>query len=408
MAATRKRKLRTGQPVWLANPLPKFNVSRLSADIEADVVVVGAGVSGAMVAEQLSDAGLDVVIVDRRRPVSGSTSASTALIQYEIDDAIRDLIPAVGLERAQRFWRRSKLALDALRERTRRLGIVCDLQARDSLFLEGAVLDAQALAEEARLRRDLGLEVRFMDRQSVQDTYGIAGRAAILGYDNIAADPVRLASGYLRCALKRGARLLSPVEITEVVPLAASVRCETDRGPTLRARHLVFATGYEMPKGVPTKGHTISSTFAMATRPQPRRLWPTQCFIWEASDPYLYMRTGPDGSIICGGEDEDFADAERRDAMLDAKIAVIEQKLAALFPKVDPRAQFAWCGNFGKSATGTPSIGPVPRMNNCFAVLGYGGNGITYSMLAAQILTSMITGGHDPDSDLFSFTRTFG
>jgi glycine/D-amino acid oxidase-like deaminating enzyme len=46
-------------------------------------------------------------------------------------------------------------------------------------------------------------------------------------------------------------------------------------------------------------------------------------------------------------------------------------------------------------------------MRNCFAALGYGGNGITFSMLSAQVLSAAIGGRDDPDADLFSFRRKF-
>ena len=156
---------------------------------------------------------------------------------------------------------------------------------------------------------------------------------------------------------------------------------------------------------MPSAGHSIASTWAIATRPQPRRIWPSRSFIWEASEPYLYLRVGPEGRIICGGEDEPFADAEQRDALLPGKTATLEAKLRRLLPGVDARADYGWCGSFGASETGTPSIGPIPRMPNCHAVLGFGGNGITFSALAAQMLRNQITGSGDPDSDLFSFRR---
>jgi glycine/D-amino acid oxidase-like deaminating enzyme len=119
------------------------------------------------------------------------------------------------------------------------------------------------------------------------------------------------------------------------------------------------------------------------------------------------MRLGPDGCVICGGEDEDFSDEATRDALLPAKIEAIRSKLSKLLPTLDTRPAYMWCGNFGASKTGTPSIGRVPGMANCHAVLGYGGNGITFSMMAAQMLTTLLTGGTDPDADLFSFTRDF-
>jgi hypothetical protein len=60
----------------------------------------------------------------------------------------------------------------------------------------------------------------------------------------------------------------------------------------------------------------VISNWAIATVPQRRRLWPEECMIWEASDPYLCLRTTPDGRIICGGEDERFSDEAARDHLL--------------------------------------------------------------------------------------------
>lgn len=385
-------------------PVPQTHLRR---DLKTDVVIIGAGISGALIADQLSAAGLDVAIVDRRGAVKGSTPASTALLQYEIDTPLSKLAKRVGWGRAERIWRRSKLALDALRERARHLGIDADQANRDSLYIEGDVLDAEGLRDEGQARRRAGFESTFLRAHEVEARYGIRRRAALMGYDNMSADPRRLAAGFLNAALARGARLCAPVEATGVHGGRGSVSVETDAGPMIRARSVVFATGYELPRGVPRKDHRIASTWALATRPQPRRLWPESCFIWEAASPYLYMRAGPKGEVICGGEDEDFSDAEARDGMSNQKFAAIEDKLGRLLPGIDARAARTWCGNFGTSRLGIPSIGPVPRMPNCYAVLGYGGNGITFSFMAAQMLRSMIEGDSDPDTDLFSFSRTF-
>jgi len=89
-------------------------------------------------------------------------------------------------------------------------------------------------------------------------------------------------------------------------------------GPEVRAAHLVMASGYEFMRGVPRKGNTIISSWSIATRPQPRAIWPTAAMIWEASDPYLYIRATPKGEVICGGEDEEISDADARDAKVTA------------------------------------------------------------------------------------------
>jgi glycine/D-amino acid oxidase-like deaminating enzyme len=360
-----------------------------------------------MTAEALSEVGLRVIIVDRRGALKGSTTASTALLQYEIDVPLSKLAKRIGRDRAERIWRRSYLALSALRDRARRLEIKADIINRDSLYLQGDELDADGLRAEGAARRRAGFEVAYLTARQVEARFGISGRAALLGFDNMSADPRSLAAGFLNAAIGRGSRLYSPVEIDEIESDTHSIAAQTETGQVIRAKTLIFATGYELPKRVPRMGHTIASTFVMTTKPQPRALWPERCLIWEASSPYLYLREAPGGRIVCGGEDEDFSNAETRDALLPQKIVKLQQKLAKLMPGVDVGADYAWCGSFGGSKTGCPSIGAVPGMPSCYALLGYGGNGITFSMLAAQILTGLIAGDGDPDADLFSFRRKF-
>jgi len=407
MAATHELRLRAGRSIWQARRCPTTAVRSLSRDVRTDVLVVGAGISGALIAEALSAAALQVLVVDRRGPLAGSTPASTALLQYELDTPLMQLSRQIGRDHAERLWRRSRLALGALRDRARFLGIQADQVSRDSLYLSGNVLDRAGLREERDARQRAGFETSFLTQGEVERRFGIRRRTALLSFDNFSADPRKLAAGFLNCALARGTRVYAPVTVTGVEPHKAGVLVQTEGGPTIRCRHLVYATGYELPKGMPTMGNTIASTWVIATRPQPRALWPGNVLIWEASDPYLYLRVTPDQRIICGGEDEQFQDEERRDAKLAGKRKSLERKLLALFPQVDPTAAFAWCGSFGASPSGSPTIGRIPRMPNCYAAMGYGGNGITFSMMAAQVLRGLITERGDPDSDLVSFSRKF-
>jgi len=406
--ATQKRDLRTGRSVWQARRLPAIPKETLARDLTCDVVVVGAGISGALVAELLSDAGLRVCVVDRRGPAEGSTSASTALLQYELDVPLGRLAQRMDRDRAERIWRRSSLSVRALAERTRRLGIEAGVEARDTLYLSGNELAPRALAEEGEARRRAGFEVEYLTVPETTRRFGIEGRACLRNAGNLVADPRRLTAGYLSQAVRQGTRIFPGVEVTEVESGRGGVRALTRDGPVITARHLIYATGYELPDVVPRKGHQIISTWAMATGPQSLRTWPSDHMIWEASDPYLYLRAGPGGCILCGGEDEEFADDERRDALLPRKTEILQEKLARLLPRVDTRAAFCWTGNFGASNDGTPTVGAVPGSPGCFAVLGYGGNGITFSMMAAQILRGLIAGDGDPDEALFAFGREGG
>ncbi|MGE3245562.1 MAG: NAD(P)/FAD-dependent oxidoreductase [Beijerinckiaceae bacterium] len=404
---TENKDLRMGQPLWRAYGRPRLGSQSFRGAKKFDVAIIGAGVSGAMTADALAQEGFSVAVLDRRTPATGSTAASTALVQYELDIPLGQLAKRIGEERARRIWQRSFLAVAALRARLADFVMDADAVPRRSLYLQGDVLDAAGLRGEAEMRRKAGLPVRFLAAGVVKEEYGIAGRAALLTGGNLAANPVELTCAFLRSAVQAGARLYYPVEVECVDASKQGVRIHTSRGE-FSAGTLVYATGYEVAKGVPRAGHQLLSTWALATVPQkPSGLWPGEVLIWEAADPYIYMRTTPDGRIVCGGEDEEFEDEAARDALLPEKTAAIQAKLKKLMPHADVTAEFAWCGTFGGSVTGSPSIGRVPRQPNCYAVLGYGGNGITFSMLAGQILANELSGRGDPDTGLFSFNRTF-
>lgn len=151
-SVTEHRDLRTGRPIWLAKRRPSITTLPLDDSIACDVAVIGAGISGALIAENLSEAGLDIIILDRRSPVEGSTPASTALLQYELDTPLSLMAKRIGRTRAERLWRRSRLSVDALRERTERLGLDVDAETRGSIYLDGNILGPAALAIEAEAR----------------------------------------------------------------------------------------------------------------------------------------------------------------------------------------------------------------------------------------------------------------
>jgi glycine/D-amino acid oxidase-like deaminating enzyme len=273
-----------------------------------------------------------VLVLDRRGPVRGATVASTALLQYDIDTPLIHLARRVGWDAAVRIWRRSRLALDALRERVRHLEIEAGCENRDSLYLDGNVLRPRLLQREAAARRRAGFEVAFLGPREVERRTGIRRRSAILSFDDMQADPRRLAAGFLRAAAARRARLCAPVDVVQVTPGPRRTRVITGGGSVVTTRFVVFATGYEVPTVVPQRGHAIASTWAMATRPQPRALWTDRSLVWEASSPYLYLRTTDDGRVICGGEDEPFSSAAARDALLPQKTRTLERRLHRLLP----------------------------------------------------------------------------
>jgi glycine/D-amino acid oxidase-like deaminating enzyme len=404
MGLTRKRDLRGGKAVWSTYTVPTIGGVPLRRSLQTEVVVIGAGISGAMIAQALTEAGKRPLIVDRRRAaLLGSTAASTALLQFELDTPLTKLSRSIGRRKAERVWIASRNAVNELRTRSHKLGIDAHFKSRPSLYLAGNVLDAKGLKREVRHRQRIGLASEYLDREMLRHHFGIDRPAALLNHGNAEANPVQLAAGYLRQAIKAGARFHAPHDIVDIDCNRRGTTLLTNDGFHIHARHVIFCTGYELVKIVPAADNRILSTWAIATRPQPRAIWPQKALIWEASEPYLYLRTTADGRIICGGEDEDFADTEKRDALTPQKTKRIEKKLHRLFPRIDSRAAVSWTGSFGGSPNGMPTIGAIPGYPKCYAVMGYGGNGITFSMLATKLIVAAVLGKRLPETSLFAF-----
>lgn len=389
--------------MWLPNGPPCLPFEHLRESFKVDIAVIGAGVTGALVVDALLRTGRSVAVLDRRGPAEGSTAASTALLQFELDTPLSLLSKQIGRERAASAYWRSASAVNYLQGRIRDLGLRCAFKERTTVYLPGDVLDVKGLRSEAVLRAALGLRSRFIARDELFSLTTIEGPGAILSAGSGEVNPVALVAGLWRSAARRGARLFSPVDVIDVESRPSFVLLTARGGLEVRAKHVVFATGYEPWKFVNMRGHRIVSTWVMATPRQPKRLWPSRSLIWEASDPYHYLRTTSDGRILIGGADEDFADDKKRDSLIPTKVRGLRRRLEALLPAVDSTAEFAWAGSFGASTTGLPSMGEVPGANRCFAILGYGGNGITFSAVAAQVIQRAIAGLPDPDQDLFAF-----
>ncbi|MGQ3039428.1 MAG: NAD(P)/FAD-dependent oxidoreductase [Brevundimonas sp.] len=399
--ATQKRDLRTGRSLWADSPGLGVPARPLKAAVAVDVAIVGAGISGAFMAQELAR-DHSVVVLDRRPPLMGSTIASTALLQWEIDLPLTELSRQIGPAKAKRAYQRSRKAVDDLKRIVAGERIVCGLHDKATLYLAGDAYGWRALEAEAEARAAIGLESEFLKAADLRERFDIDRTGAILSQGSAGADPARLAAGLLRRAAADGASIHSPVEVLEAVSDPDGVTLLTDAGHAVRARTVVFCCGYEFPKGVPTPGAEVISTWALASTPRPRSPgWLKDTLVWEASDPYLYFRMSRDGRLIVGGEDEQSPDAHADPAKLKRKCETIARKLKRLLPGEDFEIDYNWAGAFGESATGLPSIAPVPDMDHAWAVMGFGGNGITYSVIASQIVSAAIRGRSDPDADLY-------
>jgi glycine/D-amino acid oxidase-like deaminating enzyme len=192
-----KKKLRSGIPVWMAYPRRIPGTRQMERDLKTDILVVGAGISGALIAYSLARERHRVVVIDRRGLLMGSTPASTALLLFEIDTPLIHLKREIGTRPAERAWLRSKAALGALYKLTRHERIHASMNLHPSFYLAGDVLDARGLAKEVNARVRLGLPSQYLDRGELRARFDLSRAAAIVSAESVAADPRALASGFL-------------------------------------------------------------------------------------------------------------------------------------------------------------------------------------------------------------------
>ncbi|BBK29485.1 glycine/D-amino acid oxidase-like deaminating enzyme [Stella humosa] len=398
--------LRGGVAPWHAGvTLPEMRPP--TADLRCGVLIVGAGITGSLMAEHLTRMGLDVVVIDRERPGFGSTAASTAMLQWEIDTPLGKLADLYGFERAARIYQRSYAAARGLCGVIDELGLGCQLRQRQSVYLAAGDVGARDLLAEHELRTRAGLPGDFLDYRLLRQSFGFDREAAIVAPGSADADPLRLSLLLLETATRRGAKLLAADAVAWNSGLS-SVTVGCADGRTIEADHVVLATGYVMPDFVPAGLHRLASSWAVATPVQrPDALWPERALVWEASETYAYARTTDDGRIVIGGEDDpDLIEPDARDQAMPDKARTLLAKLHTLWPPAVATADYVWSGVFGSTVDGLPLIGTVPDRPRIHAAYGYGGNGITFSFLASRMIHRLIAGGREDWFSDFAIDRS--
>ena len=406
MDLTERRDLRGGTPLWTAEQSNTVASDALGSG-DVDVAIVGAGIMGAMIADRLASAGREVVLLDRRPPGHGATAASTALVMWAADVPLTHLAERIGEAEAVRRWRRVYRANRNLADDIDRRGLVCGRVERPELYLAGSLLDEAALRAEGEMRSDAGLPSRHLAAADVAERFGIAPRPALLSEGSYGVDPVDLTLALIARARTRGAVVHFPADVVAIERSRAGTRLALADGRTIAARTVILASGYERARWFLPAAFSIVSSYAIATRPAEPAPWQEDALIWEAASPYFYGRITPDGRVVAGGEDEEFDDDDRRDALIGEKAGLLIQRLEAMSGR-SLVLDCAWAASFGSSPDGLPAIGRVPGEGDLWLAAGFGGNGITFAALGADIVAAGLAGQPDPDAECFDPYRFDG
>jgi glycine/D-amino acid oxidase-like deaminating enzyme len=378
----------------------------LSRDRRCDVAVIGAGITGALVADALTSEGLSVIVVDRRHPAHGSTSASTALLQYELDTSLTELTDKLGYERAVDTYRACLEGVRAIGRVSRGLKEDVGFRRRSTLYFASRSRDAESLREEGAARRRARLPCEVLGESAISRLVDVKAPLALWSNASAEVDPWRLTLALTDRSATRDFAVYGRTDVNEIVPGKTAVEVRTDRG-SIRARHVIVAAGYESERFLPERVAKLHSTFALVTEPvNGFDGWAQRCLVWESARPYLYARTTPDDRVMVGGEDVSFRNPDHRDALVPSKASTLLEKVRRLFPRIEMEPAYGWAGTFGETKDGLPYIGAHPGVDNRVQyALGYGANGMPFSAIAAQIVTARVLGKRHRYRDTFAFDR---
>lgn len=394
------------QPYWLMKNGIVSSYPSLNKNLAVDVAIMGAGISAALTAWRLLDSGLSVAVFDRRHAGMGSTAASTAFLQYEIDTPLIDLCGLVGEERAVKSYALCRKAIYDIGDICKSLRPEFGFGLRPSTQYASFKKHVIKLKQEYELRKKHGFNVEWMEESDLRKTFGFEAPGAIFSEDGGEVDAYLLTHALLNDFQRSGHQVFNNTEIKHIDHGKHGIKLHTGNDHTITAKKLVIACGYESLKYVPKKIADIYSTYALVSEPLPEKyFWHRNSLVWETAVPYLYFRVVSENRILIGGRDDPYHHPHIAPSIIRKKAEQLTHAFLKKLPHIPLKPDFSWAGAFAITKDSLPYIGPIPEIPNTYFALGFGGNGITFSVIAAGIIRDMILGKKNEDGAIFSFNR---
>ena len=386
-----------------AGPVPEYPA--LDRDLHCEVLVMGAGISGALTAWTLQRAGFACTLIDRRRVGTGSTAASTSLLQYELDTSLCDLSDRIGRRGAEESYRLCYEAIDRIEKVCADCGAPTLFEPRPSVQWASVPSHLPPLREEAARRKAIGFDVELLDAATLQRDYGLARQGGLFSSKAAQIDAYALTQQLLKNITEGGGAVYAHTEAVQIDRQRDAVIVRSSKGHRMHARRLVIACGYESQRYLPKAVEELFVTYVLLSEPLPEDLfWKDRALLWATAHPYLYVRSTKDNRLLIGGEDDRY-DGHPGFPALPRKADALAHALRQLMPGLSFRPALSWAGIFAGTTDGLPYIGSVPGQPHTYYALGFGGNGILFSVLAADIITGLFAGRRQPEARLFSFSR---
>lgn len=382
---------------------------RAKGELDADVAIVGAGLTGCLTAYACAAIGIRAVVLEAERVGIGAAGRSAGLLLAEPGPSFRDVSQAHGLRAARaafQSWRRAALDGAAL---VRRLGIRCGLDPQEALLVGGND-DERALRRELEARVAAGLDATWVTRRQLQASTALDRPGAMKVRDAFGLDPYRVCIGMASAAVKRGARMYERTAVRKVRAGRKLIEVWAE-GATIRAHAVVVTTGIATTVYGPLRRHfDAREAYLVLTEPVPapvrRALGARGATIADTHAPRRRLRFTADDRILVAGADQPRTPDRKRDAVLVQRTGQLMYELLTMYPAISGlMPEYGWEMPYGQTADGLPYIGPHRNFPRHLFALGSGGDSITGAFLAARILVRQLQGSSEKADGVFGWTR---
>jgi glycine/D-amino acid oxidase-like deaminating enzyme/nitrite reductase/ring-hydroxylating ferredoxin subunit len=384
--------------VWMDIPPP--DLPRLRGVLDADVLVIGAGIAGLSTAYLLSQAGRRVTVVDRGRLGRGMSARTSAHLSFELDDYFHELAKAHGEHAARQWYESQSAAVDLFERIAREEAIDCDFARVDGVFTAAEDKDVDYLRKELESARAAG----YSDAEWLEaGAFPGMEREGIRFPRQGRFHPVKFLNGLAGALKRRGGALFQDTDIVKLEEKDGIVTATTGDDEVIRARQVVVATNSPFHLMIPI--HTKQAPYRTYVIAAPiSKGAAADVLLWDTLEPaYHYVRLQPgetEDLLIVGGEDHKSGTADDGDARINSLEAWARKR----WPQMG-KVAYAWSGQVMEPADYVGFIGRSPEHEEVYVVTGDSGQGLTTGGAAALILADLMNGQQNPWADLYNPSR---
>jgi glycine/D-amino acid oxidase-like deaminating enzyme/nitrite reductase/ring-hydroxylating ferredoxin subunit len=386
-------------PYW-ADSASLPELGKIDRDIDADVVVIGGGITGLTTAYLLLSAGKSVAVLERGRCASVDTGHTTAHLTMVTDTRLSELVSRFGRPHAQAVWDAGRAAIDQIAAIVDEQDIDCAFEWVDGyLHAPHGESDSQR-ADEFRNEASLAHELAF-DATCVEQVPFVGG-PGVCFVDQARFHPLKYLTGLMKAVRAKGGVIYEHSGAEEFFEKPLRVKADSRR---VQCRDIVIATHTPLVGVASALRATVFQTklalytsYVIAGRVARGRV--PDALFWDTADPYQYVRLDPKRDhdlVIVGGEDHKTGQV----ADTNACYARLEQALLKRIPEIVMTHR--WSGQVIETPDGLPYIGKMA--DHQYAATGFGGNGMTFGTLAAIMMADAIQGRANPWAELFDLGR---